>query len=443
MANSYTTGLRLSKPALGDTGWGTTVNSGVTDLVDQAVSGAVSVAVTSATTTTLPTIADGVSSDARNMSLLITGSLTTGQTSTVRVPAPGAGVTKLYSIRNEAGEAVTVETSGGASVSVPNNRALLVRVTSTGVYEAVNYASSLTLGTALPATSGGTGQSSYTIGDLLYASSTTALTKLAAAAVGNVLRAKGTGTAPAWEKVNLTLDVTSVLPTGNGGTGVANPGTSGNVLSSDGTNWQSVAVSTLVPDASTTAKGVVELATDAEVQTGTDTTRAITPDALRKGALVFGTAQSPTSGTTVDFTSIPSWARRIVVIFSSVVMPGTTGSMSMQLGAGTTPETTDYFGCTSYVAAGDRGAVMWTSDALLGTGNGADGISFSGVVTLTKFDTSSNSWGIQGGLGDHATGGIPIVWSPAGRKNVSGVLGIIRILVSSSFSSGSINIMYE
>ena len=164
MANSYTTGLRLSKPALGDTGWGSTVNGGVTDLVDQAVSGAVSVAVTSATTTTLPTIADGASSDARNMSLLITGSLTTGQTATVRVPATGADVTKLYSIRNAAGEAVTVETSGGASVSVPHDRALLVRVTSTGVYEAVNYAGSLTLGTALAVASGGTGITSFGTG---------------------------------------------------------------------------------------------------------------------------------------------------------------------------------------------------------------------------------------------------------------------------------------
>jgi hypothetical protein len=261
MANTYTTGLRLSKPGLGDAGWGTTVNGGFTDLVDQAVVGSVDVAVTSGGTTTLPVISDGASANARNMSLAITGSLTTGQTATVQVPATVAGITKLYSVANGAGGTVTVETSGGTTVAVPDGARMLLRVTSAGVREAVNYVASLTLGAALPATSGGTGQSSYTIGDLLYASSTTALSKLAAAAVGNVLRAKGTGTAPAWEKADLTTDVTGTLPVANGGTGAATltannvllgngtsapltvaPGTSGNVLTSNGTTWQSTAL---------------------------------------------------------------------------------------------------------------------------------------------------------------------------------------------------------
>ena len=139
MANTYTTGLKLTKPALGDAGWGTTVNGGFTDLVDQAVVGSVNVAVTSGGTTTLATIADGVSSDARNMSLIITGSLTSVQTATVRVPATVAGITKLYSVANGAGGTVTVETSGGTSVAVPDGARMLLRVTSAGVSEAVNY----------------------------------------------------------------------------------------------------------------------------------------------------------------------------------------------------------------------------------------------------------------------------------------------------------------
>lgn len=50
----------------------------------------------------------------------------------------------------------------------------------------------------VPATKGGTGQSSYTIGDTLYASSTTALSKLAAGTSGYHLQAAGAGVAPAW-----------------------------------------------------------------------------------------------------------------------------------------------------------------------------------------------------------------------------------------------------
>lgn len=54
------------------------------------------------------------------------------------------------------------------------------------------------------AAQGGTGQSSYTVGDLLYASATNALSKLAAVASGNVLLSAGTGTAPVWGKVTLS-----------------------------------------------------------------------------------------------------------------------------------------------------------------------------------------------------------------------------------------------
>jgi hypothetical protein len=149
MANTYTTGLKLVKPGLNDPGWGTTVNDRLTDLVDQAVVGSVDVAVTSGGTTTLPTIADGLSSDARNMTLVITGSLTSVQTATVRVPATVTGIAKLYSVINSAGGTVTVETSGGASVAVPDGRSMLLRVTSAGVYEAVNYSASFTVGSTL------------------------------------------------------------------------------------------------------------------------------------------------------------------------------------------------------------------------------------------------------------------------------------------------------
>ena len=79
------------------------------------------------------------------------------------------------------------------------------------------------------AANGGSGQSSYTVGDLLYASGAEALSKLASVATGNVLRSGGVATAPSWGKVALTTDVSGVLPVANGGTGgtlpVANGGT--------------------------------------------------------------------------------------------------------------------------------------------------------------------------------------------------------------------------
>jgi len=75
-------------------------------------------------------------------------------------------------------------------------------------------------GTAIAAANGGTGQTTYAIGDLLYASSTTALSKLADVATGNVLISGGVTTAPSWGKVGLTTHVSGTLPVGNGGTGL-------------------------------------------------------------------------------------------------------------------------------------------------------------------------------------------------------------------------------
>lgn len=71
---------------------------------------------------------------------------------------------------------------------------------------------------ALPATKGGTGQTTFAIGDLLQASSSSVIAKLAAVATGNVLISGGVGTISSWGKVGLTTHVTGVLPEANGGT---------------------------------------------------------------------------------------------------------------------------------------------------------------------------------------------------------------------------------
>lgn len=68
------------------------------------------------------------------------------------------------------------------------------------------------------ATKGGTGQTSYAVGDILYASTTTALSKLADVATGNALISGGVSTAPSWGKIGLTTHVSGTLPVANGGT---------------------------------------------------------------------------------------------------------------------------------------------------------------------------------------------------------------------------------
>ena len=92
---------------------------------------------------------------------------------------------------------------------------------------------------AVPPANGGTGLASYAIGDLIYASNSTTLAKLADVATGNVLLSGGVGAAPGYGKVPLSTHVSGTLPAANGGTGLATTGAAGSILTSTGTAWQS------------------------------------------------------------------------------------------------------------------------------------------------------------------------------------------------------------
>lgn len=70
----------------------------------------------------------------------------------------------------------------------------------------------------ITAAKGGTGQTSYAVGDLLYANTTTSLAKLADVATGNALISGGVSTAPSWGKIGLTTHISGTLPVANGGT---------------------------------------------------------------------------------------------------------------------------------------------------------------------------------------------------------------------------------
>lgn len=101
--------------------------------------------------------------------------------------------------------------------------------------------------TVIGETFGGTGQTVYAIGDILFANSTTTLSKLAIAGAGNVLIS---GSTPSWGKVALTTHISGTLPTANGGTGVAlTTPANGQIVIGNGTVspvWATISGSTTV-----------------------------------------------------------------------------------------------------------------------------------------------------------------------------------------------------
>ena len=157
--------------------------------------------------------------------------------------------------------------------------------------------------------------------------------------------------------------------------------------------------------------------------------------------LVSGTAVNSTSGTSIEFTNIPSWVKRVTVMLNGVSTNGT-AAIQIQLGTGVTPT----YAISGYTAGSQVSAQtsITTGFNLLNSGSGVASNTLIGAYTLTLFN--SNTWIGNGvmylnGSNNSFSSGI----SPA----LGAALSAIRIIGSATgnpadtFDLGSINIMYE
>lgn len=150
MASTYTTRLRLEKQADGENSstWGQKANT-VFDLVDAAIAGRAAVTHDDSASYTL-TANNGSSDEARCMILNIGGALTAAR----NVVCPTQS--KFYVIKNATtgGYAITLKTSGGTGISVPNGKTAILMCDGTNVVSALDYLASLTFASLGVASSG-------------------------------------------------------------------------------------------------------------------------------------------------------------------------------------------------------------------------------------------------------------------------------------------------
>jgi len=149
-----------------------------------------------------------------------------------------------------------------------------------------------------------------------------------------------------------------------------------------------------------------------------------------------GTAVASTSGTSIDFTGIPAWAKKITVMFNGVSTSGTSNYL-IQVGSGSVT-TTGYI-CSSAQLGTVVTSASSTSGYLLNS-NIAAAIQ-SGNIFISLF--GNNAYVASGSIGNSTT---PATIVMGGTVALSGVLDRVRITTvngTDTFDAGSINIMYE
>jgi hypothetical protein len=151
--------------------------------------------------------------------------------------------------------------------------------------------------------------------------------------------------------------------------------------------------------------------------------------------VVSGTVVTSTSGTVADFTGIPSWVKKITVMFSGVSSNGAS-QFQVQLG------TTSGVEATGYASAGCRpSAVQTSTTGLLVQYDNNSTWTTSGILTIGLI--GSNSW-TSSGTSYSETGSL--VHYFAGRKALAGTLDRVRFTTvngTDTFDAGTINILYE
>ena len=409
------------------------------------------------------------------------------------------------SISGNAGTATKLQTSrlingvafdGTADISIGGGSTAASSLTGT-ILAAGVVASSLTSvgtiatgvwnGTAINAVYGGTGQTSYSIGDVLYASTSSALSKLAGVATGNALLSGGISTAPAWGKIGLTTHVSGTLPVANGGTGVTISTGSGNAVLSTSPTLVTPILGTPASGTLTNCVGLPVSSGISGLATGVATflttpssanlASAIT-DETGTGALVFaasptlsGTPLAPTasagtnttqiattafalannftlappvastSGTVIGFTGIPSTAKKIVMCFNGVSTNGT-NALLLQFGISSGYDTTGYNSASTYY----QGIAPFSSPIRYSSGIGIQYANTTttlyGVMECTLMDASNNIWVVHGNF---STSSGDYLYMSAGGKSLSGTLDRVRLTTvggTDAFDAGSLNILW-
>ena len=156
--------------------------------------------------------------------------------------------------------------------------------------------------------------------------------------------------------------------------------------------------------------------------------------------VISGTAVASTSGTSINFTSIPSWVKRITVMFSGVSLNGASEPM-IQIGTGGTPTTSGYAGRSAFAGA-SAGTVGYGAGFITFVDATATNTLY-GQAILSLLNSSTNTWAYTAIF---AASDVAYTTVGGGSVPLSGSLNMVRITTvngTDAFDAGTINILYE
>jgi hypothetical protein len=161
--------------------------------------------------------------------------------------------------------------------------------------------------------------------------------------------------------------------------------------------------------------------------------------------IVSGSATASTSGTSIDFASIPSWVKRITVMFNGVSTNGTSPPQ-IQLGDAGGIENSGYLSSNFIlIASASPVGAAFTAGFGVGvsTGQWASTVTVQGSVTISLLNASTNTWVASGLIGRND---VTSIYVTSGSKSLSDILTTVRITTANgtdTFDAGTINILYE
>jgi len=191
-----------------------------------------------------------------------------------------------------------------------------------------------------------------------------------------------------------------------------------------------------------TSSGFIQTAdTSGELNLQSNGTTQLTIDStgvygqVERGTAVNAATGSPTS---IDFTNIPSWVKRIIFMYSGVSSSSTSAYL-LQIGSSGTPVTTGYVGAIGGINAGTTASVTFSTGFNINRTTIAAN-NYQGIVTLVN--VTGNIWTESSNSADNTT----ILTNGAGSITLSGTLNILRLTTVSgtdTFDAGTVNILYE